>query len=91
MKNGCSVHGCITQADYEVIFYDMYRYGGRAEVFYERHNSCPYLCEQHMSENELGAVTRLPDPDFRAYRGIVDYPHTRSRGQGFVIYRPLMN
>ena len=85
----CSVRGCDSRAEYEVIFYDVYLYLPDVDVFYERHESCPFICHKHMNENERGAKTGLPDANLRAYRGCVDYPHAQSRGQGFVIYRPL--
>jgi hypothetical protein len=82
----CSVPNCDKAAAYEVVFYDVYR---SKEVFYKLHESCPYLCDPHMIENEDGAETGLADVQLRKYRGLVKYPHTRSGGQGFVIYRPL--
>ncbi len=88
MAPKCAVTGCEREAKYEVIFYDVYLYAD-VTVFYERHESCPFICHQHMAENEHGAKTGLPDPNLRAYRGVVDYPHARSAGQGFVTYRPL--
>jgi hypothetical protein len=87
-KVKCSVKGCKNAADYEVIFYDVYLYAD-VNVFYERHESCPFICHRHMGENERKAATGLDDRNLRAYRGSVDYPHARSGGQGFVIYRPL--
>lgn len=84
MQTKCSVQGCEDLANYDVIFYDVYSSG----PFYEKHESCPYLCDAHMLENEKGAETGLDDPQLRKYRGRVKYPHTHSGGQGFVIYRP---
>jgi hypothetical protein len=85
----CSARGCENEADFEVIFYDVYLYINEVRVFYERHESCPYFCRAHMAENERGARTDLGDKNLRKYRGSVDYPHAQSVGQGFCIYRPL--
>ena len=84
----CSVQGCKSSAEYEVIFYDVYPYG-EVTVFYQPHESCPYLCHKHLAENELGAKTDMEDKNLRRYRGMVDYPYASSGGQGFNIYRPL--
>jgi len=84
----CSVKSCSSNADYEVIFYDVYPYS-EVTVSYERHESCPYLCQHHLDENERGAKTGLADENLRRYRGVVDYPHARSGGQGFCIYKPI--
>ena len=88
MPQECSVKACEREAAYEVIFYDVYLYAD-VTVFYATHESCPFICHQHMTENEHGARTGLSDPNLRAYRGTVNYPHAQSAGQGFVIYRPL--
>ncbi len=85
----CSVEGCDRNADYEVIFYDVYLHPSDVTVFHQPHESCPFICHTHMAENERGAPTGSGDENLRAYRGHVDYPHARSEGQGFVIYRPL--
>lgn len=87
----CFVKGCKKRADYEVIFYDvrLLPHHSEAEVFYERHNSCPLIYDKHMQENELSAETGLPSTKLREYGGKVDYRHTKSAGFGFVIYRPL--
>lgn len=84
----CSVDGCASDANYEVVFYDVYPHG-EIMVFYEPHNSCPYLCQKHLDENERGAETGLPDANLRRYRGMVNYPHAQSGGQGFCIYKPI--
>jgi len=86
----CNVKGCASKAEYEVIFYDVYLHGSEVGVYYQRHESCPYLCQHHLTENERGAATdKLGDERLRQYRGKVDYPYTHSGGQGFCIYRPL--
>lgn len=88
MPHKCSVHGCDRDADYAVIFYDVYPHSD-VDVFYQLHESVPYICQQHLNENEAGAENGSEDPKVRKYRGHVRYPHTPSGGQGFVIYRPL--
>lgn len=52
-----SVKGCKQDASYEVIFYDVYLNTPDVSVFYERHESYPYLCRKHMEENARGAKT----------------------------------
>lgn len=85
----CSVRGCRKSADYEAIFYDVYLHlYGDVRVFYQAHESCPFICQEHLNENERNAKTSLANPRWRAYRGSVQYPHSHSSGQGFVIYRP---
>lgn len=87
----CSVPGCQLTASHEVVLYDLYL-DHDVRVFYERHATCPYLCDLHLSENEHGAQVMYDQPldeQCRAYRGTVKYPHTQSFAQGFVIYRPL--
>ena len=86
----CCANGCDNEADYEVIFYDVYLHeSSNVGIFYERHESCPFFCETHLTENERGANTGMGDPKLRRYRGHIDYPHAQSDGQGFCIYRPL--
>lgn len=89
MSHKCSVDGCDEDADYEVIFYDVYPPFDNVQVFYEPHESVPYICQGHLNENEAGADNGLGDPRLRKYRGRIGYPLTPSGGQGFVIYRPL--
>lgn len=84
----CSVKGCSERAGYEVVFYDFYLTQG--EPFYERHASCPFICSEHLKENEMTAETGgETGSKIRQYRGRVKYKHTKSGGQGFCIYRPL--
>jgi hypothetical protein len=85
----CCAQGCNHEAEFEVIFYDVYLQRSGVRIFYEPHESCPYLCQSHLTENELEAKTELSDKSLRRYRGSVDYPHAQSDGQGFCIYRPL--
>jgi hypothetical protein len=79
----CSVDGCTTPAEVEVILYDVYLADLR-EVYFQRDRTCPYLCAEHMAENEAGCVGE------RKPRGRTVYPFTNRNGaQGFTIYRPL--
>jgi len=53
-------------------------------VFFERDETCSYLCEEHTAENEHSAIGE------RRPRGTVRYPFTNRHGAlGFTIYRPL--
>lgn len=78
----CAVADCHQAAACEVIHVDVSVPGGR--VVYKTDETCPYLCNRHVAENELRAHgTRKP-------QGMVCYPHTnRQHEQGFSIYRPL--
>ena len=78
----CSVKDCGKNATCEVILFDVYMNNG--DVFFEQDHTCPYLCAEHILENERGAR------GVRAPRGSVDYPFTNQESaQGFTIYRPL--
>ncbi len=78
----CCVEGCAEEATAEVILYDVYTSG---EVFFERDNTCSFLCTAHLIENERKAAGE------RKPRGHVNYPFTNRHGaQGFTIYRPLV-
>jgi hypothetical protein len=81
MEN-CGILGCNKPADFEVILYDVYVRAGH--VFFQRDVTCPFLCSEHMSENENHAS------GIRAPRQHVRYPYSNQNGaQGFTIYRPL--
>ena len=81
-KIHCCVEGCRNDATCEVILFDVYIPGG--EVFFESDCTCPFLCAEHLVENEKGAQGE------RRPRGEVKYPHTNQNGaQGFTVYRPL--
>lgn len=86
MNPNCHAPNCQEPADVEVILYDVYLelddQGG--DVFFERDHTCPFLCNQHMVENEQQASgTREPGGDIK-------YPFTNQNGaRGFTIYRPL--
>jgi len=50
----CKAPGCEKDADYEVILYDFYPYH---DVFFKRDFTYPFLCDEHMVENEREAKT----------------------------------
>jgi len=80
----CSVDGCEREAAVKVILYDVYLYYADGGVFFEQDFTCPFLCAEHMSENESQAK------GVREPRGFVKYPYTnRNRALGFTIYFPL--
>jgi len=77
----CSVEGCQREATVKVILYDVYPY---EDVFFEQDYTCPFLCAEHMTENEFKAE------GVREPRGFVKYPYTNQESaQGFTIYFPL--
>jgi hypothetical protein len=78
----CSIENCIRPADYEVILYDFY--SSINETFYEQDHTCPFICSEHMNENELRARgERLP-------RKSCIYPYTNQAGaQGYTKYAPI--
>ncbi len=81
-KPKCCVAGCANDATVEVILYDVYV--ELRDVFFEQDHTCPYLCGEHLVENEQGIRgTRKP-------RGSAEYPYSNQEdAQGFTIYRPL--
>jgi hypothetical protein len=87
MPKKCAVPECKENAAYEVILYDVST--STKEVYYKQHDFCQFLCEPHMVENEKGAENGFDDKRLRKYRGHMKYPYTKSRANGFVIYRPL--
>jgi hypothetical protein len=78
----CNIRGCKKPAEFEDMLYDVYMYD--EHVFFERAITCPFLCSEHMAENEMYASgTRAP-------REYVRYPDSNQQGAlGFTIYRPL--
>jgi hypothetical protein len=81
----CSVRGCERDAVVKVMLYDVYPHEAGADIlFLEQDCTCPFLCAQHVAENEVKAKgTRKP-------RGEVYYPFSnRHMAQGFTIYFPL--
>ena len=80
----CAASGCSNDADVEVRLYDLYLYHDRADVFDQRDFTCPFLCAEHVAENENTAV------GVRKPRGFVQYKYTnRHSAQGFSTYRYL--
>jgi hypothetical protein len=78
----CSAKDCGQPAVAEVILYDVYQSG---QVFFERDFTCPYLCTEHLRENEesIGSQERRP-------RGVIEYRFSNQhRAHGFTIYRPI--
>jgi hypothetical protein len=71
-------------AEFEVYLWDFYDYWNFKEEFFEQDFTCPFLCADHMNENErLARGERRP-------RGSVDYPHSNQHvAQGFTKYRPI--
>lgn len=81
-KRGCGVEGCNRDAVVEVIHYVIY--SAEQQVFFEQDCTSPYLCAQHMMENEEGLRTE------RGHCGAARYPFTNSQGaDDFTIYCPL--
>lgn len=78
----CSVPNCKNLADYEVVLYDFYAYMN--QTFYEQDYTCPFICQNHLDENEqLSKGERRP-------RGSVRYPFTnRHYAQGYSKYNPI--
>ena len=78
----CNIRGCKKSAEFEVMLYDVYMYDEL--VFFERDFTCPFLCSEHMAENEMCA-SGTPAP-----RGYVRYPYSNQQGAlGFTIYRSV--
>jgi hypothetical protein len=78
------VEECQRPAAYEVYLYDYYEMPDGDEEFFEQDFTCPFICEEHMQENE--ALAR----GFRRPRGVVRYPYTNRGGaQGYTKYQPL--
>jgi hypothetical protein len=80
--NQCSVKNCTRKADYRVILYDVYI--SEQDVFFKQDFTCPFICREHMAENESQARGE------RRPRGDTLYPYTNNQdAQGFTIYQPL--
>jgi hypothetical protein len=81
---GCSVPGCTSDAAAEVRLFDLYDFPDGVEIFDKQDYTCPYLCSEHVAENERGAIgTRAP-------RHVTRYPFSNRNGaQGVTTYRPL--
>lgn len=77
----CGAPSCDDAAAVEVTLYDVYPDG---QVFFEQDYTCPYLCEDHVAENERSVSGE------RRPRRITVYKYTNQNGaQGFTIYRPI--
>lgn len=80
----CSVPNCDNNAFVEVRLYDVYPQIQVLDIYDQEDSTCPYLCKEHLAENEAGADGE------RRPRGKVYYPHTNKHcAQGFNIYRKL--
>lgn len=80
----CSVQNCKKKADYRVMLYDVYLPPCETSVFIEQDHTCPFICANHMAENEKKAEGT------REARGFVSYPYTNKHlALGFTIYLPL--
>jgi hypothetical protein len=78
----CGVEGCPSLAEYEVLHYDVDLHHGGIRL--ERDETCPFLCFEHLVDNERRAVGE------RHAEVVVDYPYTnRQRLRGMSLYRPL--
>jgi hypothetical protein len=78
----CAVEGCERPAEYIVMLYN-YR-DELQEEFYEQDQSCPFLCEQHMTENEQQAIGE------KISGSSTTYPHTNKfNKRGFTKYIPV--
>jgi hypothetical protein len=81
--HNCSVAGCDKTAAVEVRLFDIYL-GYHPEVFDKRDFTCPFLCAEHVAENETTAVGK------HEARGFVQDRYTnRDKAQGFSTYRKL--
>lgn len=82
-RQPCSVPQCANFAKYEVIHFDC-SLTTPDKVFFQRDQTCCFICTQHQVENEAKAVGQ------RAPGGDMTYPHTnKSRMRGYSIYKPL--
>lgn len=80
----CSVLGCEQRASVEVRLFDLYL-GYDREVFDQRDFTCPFLCAEHVAENEATSDGQ------RQARGFVQYRYSnREKAQGFSTYRKLV-
>jgi hypothetical protein len=80
----CAVPGCTKGAAVEVRLFDIYSLPGDVEIFDQQDSTCPYLCEEHVAENERRAIgTRAP-------RDLTRYPFSNRHGaQGVTTYRAI--
>jgi len=80
----CAVPGCTSDAAVEVRLFDLYELPDGVEIFDQRDYTCPYLCNEHVAENERRAIgTRAP-------RDVTRYPFSNQhKAQGVTTYRPV--
>lgn len=82
----CSVDGCSNRPDYIVLLYDHY---DPEPIFFEQDYTCPFLCEDHMQENERG-VGNAGAGERRYPRAFNRYPYSnRFSAQGYTKYSPM--
>lgn len=81
---GCAVPGCSRGAAVEVRLFDIFDLTHGIKIFDAQDYTCPYLCHEHVAENERGAIgTRAP-------RDVTRYPFSnRHVAQGVTTYRPI--
>jgi hypothetical protein len=78
----CCVEDCLNLADYEVVLYDYYP--NMNKTFYEQDDTCPFLCQHHVDENEKKAEGS------KAPRDVTSYPYTnKHNAQGHSKYNLL--
>ncbi len=79
----CAAPECTVPATVEVYLYDVYA-NSTGEVFSEIDTTCPFLCAEHVKQNENEARGE------RKPRGVTSYPFSNLNGaQGFTVYRSL--
>lgn len=69
----CAVEGCGKPAYVEVFLYDFI--STTIEVFCQRDETCGFLCEQHLEENEASAEINPKDIGFRSKPGTIEDLH----------------
>lgn len=85
-ESQCCAGGCRRRPDYIVLLYDHY---SDDTVFFEQDFTCPFLCEDHMRENEHGIGSQGLG-ERRRPRGRYEYPYSNRGGaQGYSKYWPL--
>jgi hypothetical protein len=78
----CSVDGCPSLADYQVMLYDFDPAEGA--IRFGADETCPYLCREHAAENEQHAHGE------RGTHARITYPHSNRDGvPGLSIYLDL--
>lgn len=81
----CAVQGCGRHAEFEVFVHGFSFYThDKGGILDYQDSTCPFLCREHMIENEERASgPRRWDSDTR-------YPHTKKdRGSGYTTYLPI--